>query len=181
MDVAGRAMSKLHGAKVLHVLRDPRAILMSRRRHGYLDNFASYNEASKSLCDYMMQNIRECKKWQAKFPGLIKTVLFEDIAENPVGGAKHIYEFLGLQFNDVIKSGVMEMTHAPNGVLFKESSVYSWRRTLNFTDVQAIDYNCQDVYDVMGLRTFDTKNLMRDMSTSSRIKEYNVGEYLLEL
>ncbi|KAL5009765.1 hypothetical protein ScPMuIL_012070 [Solemya velum] len=181
MDVVGRLMSKVPGLKVLHVLRDPRAILMSRHRDGFMDYVGSYNEASKLLCDFMLQNIRECKKWQQRFTGLIKTVLYEDIVEHPVDAANWLYEFFGLPFTKDIKRGVDQMTHGTDGTLLKYPSPNEWRQGLNISEAHVIDSNCRGVYDFMGLRTFDTESLMKDMSTRSRVRQYDVGNYLFPI
>lgn len=159
MELMPRLLKKFPGLKIVHLLRDPRGIIDSRRRGGFLRNIGKA-QSSKSLCTLIRKNVQYSKTLQKRFPNRITTVLYEDIAKNPMDLSNKLYRNLDLEYSDNFKEWIFNHTSAgsPNnsyyGTVRSNSSKtsQSWRKRLSFKDVKIIEDECGDVIDLLGFR-----------------------------
>lgn len=170
MELMPRLLKKFPGLKIVHLLRDPRGIIDSRRRGGFLRNTGKA-QSSKSLCTLIRKNVQYSKTLQKRFPNSITTVLYEDIAKNPMDLSNKLYRDLDLEYSDNFKEWIFNHTSAgsPNnsyyGTVRSNSSKtsQSWRKRLSFKDVKIIEDECGDVIDLLGFRKVidveDQKNI----------------------
>lgn len=184
-EVVGRLMRSVPDLKVIHLLRDPRGILKSRQHVGLLPG-GDFNLHSKALCTQLLRDIHETKRLQQNYPGRIKTIMYEDLAERPQEGAKQLYDFAGIQFNNEIRQYVIDITAAQENSgaygISKSSSKaasYDWRNHLPFKKSEEIDNNCQDLYTLMGLRVAESEEQLRNTNISLRVGMRNIGDYLI--
>lgn len=185
-EIVGEIMNKVPDLKVVHLLRDPRGIIRSRVKLGFANN-AEYYNVSSALCAEMVADIVETKRLQNIYPGRIKTVLYEDIAENPIDGAKRLYEFARLEFTEEIQNYVYNITLAGEKDNYAYGTVrsnskkvaYDWRESSTFSNVHIVDTNCRLLYSLMGLKPIDRADMVKDFTYFSRVKTYDLGDYLM--
>ena len=76
--------------KVIHLVRDPRAILSSRIKKNWIsDNPHTFKHHARLLCRYMME------KYEVGEDEIIKRIYFEDWATDTDTGNEDIYDFIG--------------------------------------------------------------------------------------
>lgn len=171
-------LEKFPDLRVIHLLRDPRGILDSRRRGGFLRN-TGFEQSARSLCDLLRINIEYSKILQRQFPDRITTVLYEDLAESPLELSHKLYRHLHLEYSDNFEEWVFNHTSAgtPNnsyyGTIRSNSSQtsQSWRKRLKFEDVKAIEKTCAGVIELIGFRNVTDKEDLQNTTRTLRIRD----------
>ncbi|XP_071103234.1 carbohydrate sulfotransferase 1-like [Haliotis cracherodii] len=163
-------MSKYDNMKVLHLIRDPRATMLSQNSVGYLP-WADLGPSAKQFCTRVKQDIEDSKEMRRRFPGRIATMRYEDLAEKPIIMAKEIFDFIDLELTDKIKSYIKNITHKTNDVCdalcVKRDSkeiISKWRLDLSLAKVSFIDKICQPLFDVMGYLPAVSDDSLRNLS-----------------
>lgn len=163
LDFTIQLVKKMPDLKIIHLLRDPRGILDSRRHGGYLklDNFPL---AAKVLCERMTHDLLTAEVLNKNYPDKYLKVYYESLAQHPQQGAKLLYDFSGLPLTNYIKSYVTNITHgSQNSGYFstvrKDSSKVSskWRQTLPYKYVKLIDSKCALFYELSGYHKIPSK------------------------
>ncbi|XP_033759409.1 carbohydrate sulfotransferase 1-like isoform X2 [Pecten maximus] len=116
MDVVDVLMEKFPNLKVIHLLRDPRGMIVSRMRtiiqlHLHQGDMST---SARAVCDRYNRDIRIGQSLDVKYPNRIKTVLYEQIVEKPLETSLRIFKFLGQQPNNNFKSWMSEHISGDN-------------------------------------------------------------------
>ncbi|XP_048730822.1 carbohydrate sulfotransferase 1-like isoform X3 [Ostrea edulis] len=181
MDLVRSLLIKFKDIHIVHLLRDPRGIMSSRRRGGFLRK-TDIGVSAKWLCEVFRSNIYHSKALQSQFPNRITTVLYEDIAENPFTVSNELYRNLNLEYSETFDEWLFNHTSAGNtsysyyGTVrsnSKETS-QSWRTKLKFHDVKVIENVCKDVIERLGFRNVVDENDLRNIDNSLRIRSFNL-------
>ena len=169
--------------KVIHLFRDPRAIINSRvmtdwyylketPQTGYSDIRAN----AQFMCDRMLYDFREGLKLKRKFPDRFAFVFFEDIMENLKPKAKMLYSYCGI--NPELLETALENIHIPlEGVALvnnKSKREFSswWRSRMDINVIRVVDSVCSKVYEPLGyIKLIDPGELR-----NSSIQSYNIKE-----
>lgn len=140
--------------KVIHFLRDPRGIVLSRYSAGLLSRVAG-NEVipeAKFLCERMQYDIEVFKHLNETFPGRIMALRYEDLVQAPVLMTKKVYAFLGrkapLDVLDWFKnsmSGMMNTGVFGTQRMDSKQTAFHWREILREPSSSTIDYLCAKV------------------------------------
>ncbi|XP_071498721.1 carbohydrate sulfotransferase 1-like isoform X1 [Diadema antillarum] len=152
--------------KILHLLRDPRAVMDSRRRLAEVNSDLIRRRGRGAdeildLCQHMERNIRYNDSPPSWLRGKYVMVRFEDVASNPVDEARRIYRKLGLPLHaDVVmwidrNTRTAERENDPFSRTRNSTEVLSaWQRTLPAQTRKNIESRCQHLleklsYDIM--------------------------------
>ncbi|KAH3847015.1 hypothetical protein DPMN_089327 [Dreissena polymorpha] len=172
--------------KIIHLVRDPRAIINSRRNvipHGKIH----FEEATTPtiLCSMLQKDLSDTKLLMKFHPSIIKLVQYEDIAEHPLEASKDLYAFGGLTFDDKIVRFVKSQTQSSlDGCNFctqrRNSSATSieWRSEIKLNEAHDIFNYCNKSMSVLGYLNPPDNQTLRDLSNPSRLR-YNVTKILL--
>ncbi|XP_069104988.1 carbohydrate sulfotransferase 1-like [Argopecten irradians] len=187
MDVVDDLMYMFPDLKVIHLLRDPRGMLASRMKTlpGIGTKQLGMSRAGRAVCDRYDRDIRIAASFGVKYPNRIKTVLYEQVVENPLDTSFQIFNFLGLQpksnFDNWMKehmTGDQSTAKPPDN----RSGAYStyranssltmngWRTRLDFKDVVKIDKECSYLYEYTGYLAVENPAQLQDMKISLRQK-----------
>ncbi|XP_063404486.1 carbohydrate sulfotransferase 1-like [Mytilus trossulus] len=161
-DLFHKVVSKIPDIKIIHLVRDPRAILYSRRELGYLD-YQEINNVSHQLCTKMVKNIHNCNH---KMRRNVFSLKFECLAAYPISETESLYTYLNFEFTNEISSWLITHTKG-NAMLFgmkynvnvADSLLVSlkWMTQLPKNVLRSIDQECQEVYN--NLRIPDSRTL----------------------
>ncbi|KAK6182856.1 hypothetical protein SNE40_010445 [Patella caerulea] len=166
-------MTKFPALKVIHLIRDPRGTLRSQQRVGEFKVKDAINATIK-FCSRVIGDLKASTEMNKIFPGRIKTVRYEDIAETPIKATDDIYKFIGLNMTSSIRNYIWNITsagHPDNCVICttRNSSIataYKWRQKLTFDMVTKIDKVCSTVYSRLGYLPLKNENDMKNMKIS---------------
>ncbi len=147
--------------KVIHVLRDPRGILLSRQRVQYFSRVWSANveHEARKLCPRIMRDINVKKTLVEKFPTSFYTVKYEDFAAHPQEVTRDIYSFLQIPLPTNVTDWVRLNTQGLNsdGSILHQpknsnQTAWAWRTKISPFVKSYIDSECAGVLLQMGYK-----------------------------
>lgn len=164
-DLLGDLLKKRNNLKVLHLFRDPRAIINSRIHTNWYRRLTNTNVAdnAKSLCKKMLFDFRMGKALLKIYPDRFKFIFYEDLNKNPLDKVKIIYKYMGMSLNE------SKYQHIMNPSLFstKNNTAFWWRYSLSWDLVQIIDNVCKNVNSELGYNHITNIEDYGNMSVSS--------------
>jgi hypothetical protein len=146
--------------KIIHLIRDPRAMISSRNKILPMSNLTIF---SNTHCRRVMTDMAAASGILRKFPNATMRLLYEDMASRPVDVTTSIYSFLGLTIRPRVIVYVVNITSSglpDNGVfntVRRNSSKHidSWKGRMDDASVHVIDSNCIDLYTAVGYTTIN--------------------------
>ena len=122
--------------KVIHLLRDPRAILRSQVNfRAKLGN--EWETLATRLCSRLLKDVSIRETLEQKYPGQLIQIRYEDLATNPIKSAETMYQYLSLPLPQQVSDWIERSTNANrnNGVMgtTRENSTkvaYAWQTSL---------------------------------------------------
>jgi hypothetical protein len=94
---AGFIAKALPGARILHMVRDPRDTCFSNLRT-YFNRTATYSYDQLQLTAYYRQYRDLMRHWHAVMPGRILDVDYDELVSDPEPTARKVLAFCGLSF-----------------------------------------------------------------------------------
>lgn len=181
MDIVNWLMGVIPNLKIIHLLRDPRGMLASQKTGRFIINNVSM--VARAACSRLKNDVLITHKMSKIYPGRIKQILYEAIAENPVPSTKQLYDFLDLTVNQNIINYVLNITKSGNenngyyNVVRGDSAktAYRWRSSLRWRQVQQIDAECRDFYELTGFKPFENELTYKDKSFKTRVSNDTVN------
>ena len=150
--------------RVLHLIRDPRGNLNSRINIEWTKDYPHPMLASHAwrLCKASLSDLDHVDK--LNLTGQYKRVWYKQIADDPVGTARDIYNFAGFQIPPDVEKWIIRST-TPNKTQQKQelNNPYSpvrrakgnadkWRNQAFFKRNQVIERECRLLMDKLGLK-----------------------------
>ena len=176
MSVAQILMELIPNLKIIHLVRDARAITNSRLHERVFKLTKDTSAHSKGLCNQIYNDISVGQTLKHLYAERITTVSYEHLAERPNEVAKSIFNFLGVQYDKNIDEWLHKSTHAQKdngfyGTLRTNSSNVAshWRKELSFDKVEIIQKNCEQVLQSLGYISFKTVKELRSLNISARV------------
>ncbi|XP_029010402.1 carbohydrate sulfotransferase 1-like isoform X2 [Betta splendens] len=178
--------------RIIHLVRDPRAILASRIM-AFSDQFRAwkiwnatgrqprYVDLSQitSTCKDMSASVQTGAQRPAWLRGRYLLVRYEDLALNPMEKAGEIYRFVGLEMEDRARTWIARNTNASASAAAaadwnyrysttrdSRSTAESWRLRLSFDIVRAVQNLCNDTLALLGYKQVQTAAELRNLSHS---------------
>lgn len=170
--------------KIIHLVRDPRAVLSSREGFPSLgrdDSTVSKAQNSKANISVVMEEICKAQvqiyKMAIQNPqpflrGRYFMVRYEDLVRNPVARIREWYDFVGLAMTPKLESWIYNVTHGlipkeKNFLPFSEDSMkiaQHWRMKLSFSKVKEVQKLCQEEMEVFGYQLIKSESEQKNMS-----------------
>ena len=176
-----------HSLKVLHLVRDPRAIIASRLTKNLRElsvfraaaNPARLTEkaraiarsvrvASSKLCSRMHSDTKHGEKLLPA--GRYALIRYEDAAARPLEAYEEIYEFAGMDRAREAEKWLKENTESDSDPGYYSTSRNSsasarrWRAKLPFALVREIEKQCGELMETLGYIPVEDETGLRDLS-----------------
>lgn len=97
--LVGLAAVLMPNLKVVHVRRDPRDVCFSIWKLQFDNEGHAYGNRFEDLAQYYRVHEELIAHWKALFPGLIHTVLYEDLVAHPETEGRRLVEHCGLDWS----------------------------------------------------------------------------------
>ena len=157
--------------KIIHLFRDPRAIMNSRIKTGWYPRLAVIPNA-EGLCHKMLNDFSEGQKLYSRYPERFRFVYYEDLNERPLDKVKSLYKYLGMSLDEskysVVESiSVFKNNKAESEKERESNTAYWWRKSLDWSLLRQIDEKCAGVYKALGYKKFDTYEDLRNLTLDS--------------
>ena len=155
--------------KIIHLMRDPRAVIASMNRVGWSLNRSGVNTAFtnlplfttlvQKLCSSMIQSLRFALSAERRLPDHYRLLRYEDLVSSRLNTSQELFDFAGIPMSDQVKkylvnsanrSRDLEYTHA-YGTLRNNASnlVDAWRKHLSVEAVRAVESHCWPVLEIL--------------------------------
>ncbi|XP_012944711.1 carbohydrate sulfotransferase 4 [Aplysia californica] len=162
MEESEKSMRCDPGVKVIHLVRDPRPVFLSREAMHY------YFDAS-TFCQRVARDARESLRLQKIYPDRMRTLRYEDLATAPVRTTKAIYEFAGIPWMPKLESRLRSETDSQKP--YKIAS--RWRRKITHKQMKSVQDVCGEMMTIFGYNHFYSNDHLRDMQQPSWTKSYS--------
>lgn len=161
-DIAG-------SVKILHLVRDPRGILASRRLLDWCNESKSCAHQD-TLCSELRADLDTFEELQRTFPNSTYRLRYEDVSLDPKKEALKMFDALGLNYTVYVSNFLKTHTRArkadaldPYSTRRNSSTVaFQWRTKLNYEDIADIQRSCSDVLLRLGYKTITSENELLD-------------------
>lgn len=176
-----------YSLKVVHLVRDPRAIVfthfLSLQNSSSTNNLEQVEVYSKKLCDQMLRNIKYAITAPLWLQGKYTLLRYEDLGTNPHQITELVYKFVGVPVAPQVRmwldklaygvsthsvqtgsstSGSLEDFYAKN----LTGSVHNWRTQMKYKTVRVIETECYEVMNLLGYKIVDDEEELVTLSLS---------------
>uniref|UniRef100_A0A6A7G6P6 Carbohydrate sulfotransferase 5-like n=1 Tax=Hirondellea gigas TaxID=1518452 RepID=A0A6A7G6P6_9CRUS len=144
------------GLQIIYLVRDPRAVINSRRSTVHWCKSSTKDCASPSLlCQDMIDDIKTFKLFQEVFPGKVHLLRYEDMANDPFNKTKQMLDAIGLDFNARIEEFLLthtktEVNNAWTTSRNTKKRLLYWTHKLPWSDVQEVQAACSSAMESYG-------------------------------
>jgi len=159
MNSMGPLLRALPTLRIIHLVRDPRAVALSRVRFGPSGKGLYYQQVLKSksgsryvaeatqYCHHVNADIRSRRALESEFPGRIKLVRYEDVVDNPAERFREVYELL----DEPVPKATLERMQTIASKGQKRNLTTRWQGLLKLTDQQEIARHCDEFFRLIGI------------------------------
>lgn len=153
--------------RVLHLVRDPRGGINSRINIKWIKDYPNPDLArtARKLCDTIVGNLQHADRTltELKLKHKYKMVLYKQIADDPLGTSKDIYNFAGFDMPGETEKWIVESTTPSKQKLREElkqpfstvrnatGNADKWRQDAFFQRNKVIERECKPLMDLLGL------------------------------
>lgn len=177
--------------KIVHLVRDPRAVLLSRRKLGFCNWTDLANEASY-LCSRMSRDLKLALAARDTLKGRYLLKRYEDTASSPVEAMDLLYSFVGLvssaedqAFAKNLSKSSKQIKPCPTckGAVYNAKEISQvWRKSIAHKDAQTISGLCQDVMELLGYRKdFASKKALKNLAVPAVQKPHRSVEQFMDI
>ena len=153
MESAKYLLEKLPNLRVIHLLRDPRAVVVSRSE---FDGSGSGYYAGKPLnmakeammfCRQMVRDIQLRHQLQQMYPGQIMEIIYDDFVLQPQQYTELVYRFANVTVPRSLKAWVERQTNSHKNK--KQNSTYiatKWQEKMSYRVSKDVTSECEDFF-----------------------------------
>ena len=150
-------MVAIPGLKIVHLVRDPRATLRSQLIFGKcsVKKFGGKNNCTDNYCSRVENDKDEMEILSKRYRDRVTTVLYEEIAANPIETARRLYDFIGTTLSKNAEEYVYNITMAGNDVRCplcttranSSALIDKWKSIMSPSFIQIIQERCKNIMD----------------------------------
>ncbi|XP_073437522.1 carbohydrate sulfotransferase 5-like [Dendrobates tinctorius] len=169
--------------KILHVVRDPRAIARSRKELKVDLNFdnsiilqSETNDLKvlQKICESQVQIYKTSSSAAFLFPqDRYMFLRYEDLVKEPLKMVREIYSFANLELPKNLEPWIDKMTRGPEQKMRKlyiinpRNGLYmarAWRTVLSLKMIKEVQAVCKEAMEIFNYQTVDSEKELRNLS-----------------
>lgn len=147
MTTVAQLLHQLPQLRVVHLVRDPRGVVLSRQGNPSFRGRASHDNLVEESLFYCRDAVRDLalrQTLQKQYPGQFMEVIYDDFTKYPRNYSEAIYSFVGEKIPPATREYIIKNTEGK----FNSSAISEkWQDKLNYRQVLHIKKNCQNFYN----------------------------------
>ena len=161
MPVIERLILKMPQLKVIHYMRDPRSLALSRLKHASFRGIYAEKSLVKTAelyCQDALNDVELRKQLQNKYPDSFYDVYFEELATFPKLTAQRIYNMIGVPLPSQVKTWLGEHTKTVGKDRTTRDSmdiVSKWKDKITEEQLQQINQICDNLFKTVNMNWKD--------------------------
>ena len=161
MEMAIHMLKYIPDLKIVHNIRDPRGITLSRMRINHGDMMSASSGAdivkeAKILCSTIARHIKLRRALEKLRPGTSMQITYEDFATKPLEKAEEIYKFIGQtlpkEVTDWLRVNALGEKDGTSKARNASAIAQAWENKISFSKAKQIDVYCRTLYDEVSNR-----------------------------
>ena len=158
------------GLKVIHLVRDPRAVILSRIKvehwemlNGYPNNM-NLALISKQFCAAILNDVEDRRRIELRNQGKFLQCSYENMISHPLDVLTSIYRFIQIDSHPGVRGWLWQTMHAQKdngaiGTLRKDpiKHIRNWKTTFSKKAILEIDSSCLKLYNTLGYTPIKVK------------------------
>ena len=155
--------------KIVHLMRDPRAVIASMDRVGWslnksaintaVTNFPLFTTLVQKFCSSMIQSLRFALSAEGRLPDRYRLLRYEDLVGTPLNASQELFDFAGIPMSNQVKKYLVNGTNQSRdrgyaheyGTLRNNASnlVDAWRTHFSAEVVRVVESHCWPVLEIL--------------------------------
>ena len=181
MKILGELLQEYPSLKVIHLVRDPRATIVSQSKVGMFR--MKTRRGAATFCARVLTDIKDAEEISARVANSVILLRYEDLVMDPIKMAQTLYDFIGAELSSSIKDYIWNITQAGQesdgvvGSVRRNSAehIFAWRNLISYSTVKIIDQECQSLYEKIGMIAVTSESMLRNLSVPLW-KDINIKE-----
>lgn len=158
MDSAEPLLRRLPNLQVIHLVRDPRGVAVSRKNFHDGSVRGRFSEGAEDqlvreaqlYCQNVARDIRTRQRLEMLFPGRIYSVVYDDFVRDMVGHVRDIYRFIDIEIPNSTLTWARKAAMVGNRTATELAS--AWQQSVTFDTNEEIVRRCQDFFSLVGTK-----------------------------
>lgn len=162
---------------IVYLIRDPRAVVTSMKRMGWIGNepdakYQDVSSAAKHICKQTLDMLWNIDRWSLRYGTRVHLIRYEDIASDSVQKAEELFKGIGITFTNEVRRWIKLNTNTkqstkvdPYRVERRNAtlSLNAWRLTITNDDLRRVQENCLPVMSIMRYNSFEDVVYLKDL------------------
>lgn len=158
----GTILSEHTNWKVVHQIRDPRAVLISQREIQIMSTQSngSMTREANVVCNKILNDLRSLKQLNRFNRSQVLLVKYEDYANSPISVMKKVYCHINENLSNQVISQVSTLTRSKydSGAMYQlrinsSATARGWIGKIRIREKMQIDHRCEVLYKESGYST----------------------------
>lgn len=163
MEMTEEVLTKFDNIRIIHLLRDPRAMMDSqlRKKDMQVTSFPVFKSRTHYMCSRMRMDLIIAGKLKRIFPGRIFTLRYEDLVDEPLHTGQRIFNFIKVPFTHRDENFIVSTS-----IEASKNSTYKanvWRDHISQKHLTTVNTYCSELSRRLGYISFkyvyDVRNL----------------------
>ncbi|XP_052798272.1 carbohydrate sulfotransferase 1-like isoform X2 [Mya arenaria] len=171
MEMAHSLMKENENMKIVHLVRDPRAMFLSQSNYKLIKGNNKTSQFER-LCSRIRDDVYFTRQLLETGNKNVKLVRYEDIAFNPIKMTKELYKFIGEPLTKEVLKYVTQSTslNLKDGCPFctrrgnSSLTASKWRSRIQPSFLKLVDEHCKDLLQPLGYHITEDINYLRNTS-----------------
>lgn len=170
MEMAGKLLKSNRDIRVIHLLRDPRAMMDSQLRKNDMNVnvFQTFKWRTRYMCSRMQKDLSFSAQLKIQYPDRIFTLRYEDLVDDPLKTGQRIFDFIEIPFSSNDKQFILSTS-----IDTKLNATYRaniWRDHISQRHLDVVNTYCKNLYKKLGYVSFNSVDSVRNLHLQDHLR-----------